>query len=229
MKYFAFVVLTLAVSLNVAQAADDDNALWTILSTADRIRSDGENTRWRYTATAQWRAFQRGNGSDQYLLRGSIGYDLRPDVRLSLGYDYFRTDPDGGSSKYERRPWQQLAWTARRWDWGSLLLRWRLEERDLEGASDTGIRFRQMAQITRPLVNHDVTTVYSVELFANVNDTDAGARSGLDQLRAYAGLRMPMTDKTSLEAGYMLQHINRPSGRDFVNHTGMLHLRIRFR
>jgi len=40
---------------------------------------------------------------------------------------------------------------------------------------------------------------------------------------------MPFTEKSSFEAGYMHQLINRASGTDAVNHTAMLHLRVKFR
>ncbi|NNE60487.1 MAG: DUF2490 domain-containing protein, partial [Woeseia sp.] len=196
---------------------------------ADKFPGNGKDSRWRYSVATQARIFQRGSGSNQYLLRGSLGYDLKPGMTLSAGFDYFLTDPDGGSERYERRPWQQFSWAARKWDWGALSLRWRLEERDLENASDTGLRFRQMAQLALPVQHKNVTAILSVEHFQNLNDTDAGARSGFDQLRGYAGLRLPIGNKTSLEAGYMHQHINRPNGIEFVNHTGMLHLRVKLR
>lgn len=232
MKNAFLAGLTLAVillPLHASAAADDENAVWGIVSTGDKIRRDGADTRWRYSFAGQWRAFERGTGSNQYLLRSSLGYDLRPGMTLWAGFDYFQTDPDGGSTRFERRYWQQFSWAARRFDWGSLSFRWRLEERDLENSSDTGLRFRQLGQLTMPLETKGMTAVVSMEHFANLNDTDAGARSGFDQLRAYGGLRLPLGDKTSLETGYMYQFINRASGIDAVNHTLMLHLRVKFR
>lgn len=221
--------LLLAVIFNPALAAEEETAVWSILSTSDNITNDGKATRWRYTAATQWRSFQQGAGTEQYLLRGSIGYTLKPGMTLSAGFDYFLTDPDGGGTRYERRPWQQFAWSAKRWDWGSLLLRWRLEQRDLENSNDTGQRFRQMAQFTIPVRTNDMTGVLSVEHFVNLNDSDAGARSGFDQVRAYSGLRFPLTNRASFEAGYMMQYINRTNRRDLINHSAMLHLRVKFR
>ena len=142
------------------------------------------------------------------------------------GYGYFLSDPNGGSDRYEHRWWQQLAWSVASWDWGSLSLRSRLEERILENASDTGLRYRQQVQLAVPFENQDVTLFTSVEHYTNLRDTDWGARSGFDQLRTYIGVRMPMTEKLSLEAGYMNQYINR-SGGDVVNHLAILHLRVK--
>lgn len=212
-----------------AIAADNENAVWGIVSTSDKIKSDGAVSRWRYNIATQWRNFQRGNGSDQYLLRSSLGYDLRPGVIVWGGFDYFVTDPEGGRTRNERRYWQQLSWSAYRWDWGSLSLRWRLEQRDVENGDEFGWRIRNQAQLTIPFESRDLTAILSAEHFAYLNDTDWGARSGFDQFRNYAAIRSPLTDKSSLEVGYMHQFINRPSGNDAVNHTLMLHLRVKFR
>ncbi len=232
MKNFSIAGLTLAAFLfpSLASAAvDDDNAFWGIVSTGDRIRQDGADTRWRYGFAAQWRSFQRGSGSDQYLLRSSMGYDIRTGMTLWAGFDYFQTDPDGGSTRFERRYWEQFSWAAHRWDWGSLSLRSRLEQRDLENTTEISHRFRQLAQLSIPLQNSSMTAILSAEHMTNLNDTDSGARSGFDQLRSYAGLRVPLGGKTSLEGGYMHQYINRPVGNYAVNHTAMLHLRFSFR
>ncbi|MGB5580539.1 MAG: DUF2490 domain-containing protein [Woeseia sp.] len=232
MKHLNLAAVFLAACITPLQtvtAADSDNAIWGIVSTSDKIRRAGTDTRWRYSIATQWRNFDRGNGADQYLLRSSMGYDVKPGMTLWAGFDYFQTDPDGGSKRFERRYWQQFSWAARRFDWGSLAFRWRFEQRDLENSRDTGLRFRQQAQLAFPLEKSDMTAIVSMEHFANLNDTDAGARSGFDQLRSYAGLRLPLNKKASLEGGYMHQFVNRATGVDAVNHTLMLHLRVRFR
>ena len=212
----------------LALTADDDSAAWAIVSAAGRFDSAGEASPWRWSAASQWRAFERGSGSDQYVVRGGVGYDFRPRMSLWAGYDYFYTDPDGGSGRYEHRFWQQFLWSAARWDWGSLSLRTRLEERNLEDASDAGFRLRQLVQLAVPLPARELTLIASTEHFTNLDDTDYGARAGFDQLRSYAGVRMPVTERSSLEAGYMNQWINRSGNRDAVNHTAMLHLRLSF-
>lgn len=209
-------------------AADDDNAAWGIASAAGRFKSAGEPTRWRYNVMGQWRHFNRGSGADQYLLRGGVGYGLNPTMSLWFGVDLFVTDPDGAPSRNEQRLWQQFSWSAASWDWGSLSLRTRLEERKLENADDIGLRLRQLVSLAVPIPSQDITLVASTEHFVNVDDTDFGARSGFDQLRSFLGVRMPMTERAALEAGYMNQLINRSGQRDAVNHTAMLHLRLSF-
>lgn len=230
MKTFISVcalIFASAVLIQPALAADNENAVWGIVSTSDRIRRDEADTRWRYGIASQWRNFHRGSGSDQYLLRTSIGLDLKPGMTAWAGFDYFVTDPSGGGTRYERRLWQQLAWAAKSYDWGSLSFRSRFEQRDIENGSDIGLRFRQQAQLAIPVDSRDATAIFSVEHFSNLKDTDWGARSGFDQIRSYGGIRIPMTDSTSVEAGYMHQYVNRAGGNDAVNHTLMLHLRVR--
>ncbi len=211
-----------------AHAVDDDGAYWSTVSASGRIKPGGEASRWRYNVMGQWRNFDRGPGSDTYLLRSGIGYDLNPRMSLWAGYDFFVNDPDGGPTRKENRYWQQFLWGAARWDWGRLTLRTRLEERDLENSSDVGLRLRQLVELAVPVPSQDVTLLVSTEHFTNLDDTDYGALSGFDQLRSYLGVRMPMTERASLEAGYMNQLINRSGRADAVNHTATLHLRLSF-
>lgn len=220
--------LLVATASSAALAADEDSAAWGILSAAGRIEPGGQTSPWRYSFATQWRHFDRGSGADQYLLRSSLGYDLNPRMSLWLGYDFFHTDPDGGLSRDEHRFWQQFQWSALRWEWGSLSLRTRLEERNLERADDLGFRLRQQVLLAVPLPAQDVTLIGSTEHFTNLKDTDYGARSGFDQLRSYLGVRMPMSERAALEAGYMHQWIKRGGVPDAVNHTAMLHLQLRF-
>lgn len=211
-----------------AHAVDDDSAWWGIVSAAGRFRPDGQASPWRYSAMGQWRSFDRGAGSDTYLLRGSIGYDLNPRMSLWAGYDFFVNDPDAAPTRNENRYWQQFLWNAAGWDWGRLTLRTRLEERDLERSGDIGLRFRQLVELAVPVPAHDVTAILSTEHFTNFDDTDYGGLSGFDQLRSYLGVRMPMTERSALQFGYMHQLINRSGASDAVNHTAMLQLRLSF-
>lgn len=209
-------------------AADDDSAAWGIASAAGRFEPAGEPSRWRYNVIGQWRNFDRGSGADQYLLRGGVGYDLNPTMTLWGGYDYFLTDPNALPTRDEHRFWQQFSWDAASWDWGALSLYARLEQRNLERSNDVGLALRQFVQLTVPVPAQDITVVSWIEHFINLNDTDYGGRTGFAELRSYVGVRMPMTEYSALEAGYMNQLLNRSAERDAVNHTAMLHLRLSF-
>ncbi len=220
------VALLAVTGASVAYAADDDTAVWGLASTGDTMHRNGQPTNWQYALDGQVRHFNRGSGSNVYLLRPAIGYVLQNNVSLWAGYARVDVDPDNGSTRHENRWWQQAAWTARRWDWGTLALRSRLEFRFIEGSNDTGARFRQQLKLTAPIRNSDLSLVLSLEPFVNLRGTDWGATGGFDQNRTYAGVRMPMTDSLSLEAGYMHQYIRRAGAENAVNHIGMLHLRF---
>ena len=67
------------------------------------------------------------------------------------------------------------------------------------------------------------------ELFLNLNATDYGAKRGLDQNRAFAGLGWHWSQTARSEAGY-LHHFNRRPGRENrVNHVLALNLAFSFK
>ena len=88
-----------------------------------------------------------------------------------MGYAWIRNDPPGGAID-EQRIWQQLTW-GRPYDWGTPLLRTRLEQRFDERRSDTGWRLRQFARWTKP-VSPESRLGYRVwdEVFYDLNDTN---------------------------------------------------------
>lgn len=223
-------IALLALLLPVApvHAADDASAAWGIVSVSGPIEPQGQVTRWRYDGQAQWRNFDRGAGGNRYVLRGSASLAWRENLALTVGYDFHQLDPDGAAAIDEHRLWQQLGWKALRWNWGSLALRTRLEERMVEDSDDVGLRLRQQLALTVPLPALDLSVIASTEPFVNVNSTDYGADSGFDRIRSYLGVRMPMTDTSALEAGYLHDYIERGGQPDALNHTALLHLRFTF-
>ena len=71
--------------------------------------------------------------------------------------------------------------------------RTRTEQRHVRGAEDWGWRLRQQLKAAMPIrAESDVKLVGSAELMLNLNDTDWGASSGLDQLRSFAGVNLPL-------------------------------------
>jgi hypothetical protein len=97
----------------------------------------------------------------------------------------------------------------------------------METGSDTGLRFRQQAQLAVPLRDDDLTLMLAVEPFFNLRNTDWGASSGFDQSRFYVGIRMPMTEKVSLEAGYLNLYMRRAHAENDTNHIAILHFRAK--
>ncbi|MCB1948407.1 DUF2490 domain-containing protein, partial [Nitrosomonas sp.] len=90
---------------------------------------------------------------------------------------------------------------------------------DIPGSTDTAQLFRQMLKLTAPLpqslnrlnpLSANLSLIVWNEIFANMNSTDAGTRSGFNQNRAFVGIGYPISKTKLLEIGYMNQYINRP-------------------
>jgi hypothetical protein len=121
------------------------------------------------------------------LLRSAVGYNVRRNISLWLGYGqiYFYIP----RTVEERRPYQQLLITNRypRFD---LVNRTRFEQRLLPG-TDTVYRLRHQVRGFVPITtDRSWAVVAHDELFWNLNSPrqNPGIRSGYDQNRAFIGL-----------------------------------------
>ena len=151
--------------------------------------------------------------------RVALGVRTKNDIDFHAGYQYQHNNPAPGISSDEHRFWQQMtALVLRRQNGFALITRWRLEERTFEGAQDTGLRLRMFWRVQMPLQGPGTAGPLLIsETFVALNSTDWGARGGFDQQRAFVGWLQPLGKRLNLEAGYMLQHINRP-GSNPNNH-----------
>lgn len=164
----------------------------------------------------------------QLLLRPAIGVQLNKRTSVLFGYAYIRTEPRGGRASDEHRGWQQIAWPIARIDGLDITARTRLEQRSIVGADELGWRLRQQVRATRSIFRHGRTRgVVWTEPFYNLDTTRWGQRAGLDQWRTFIGVSMPLTDRASLEPGYLNQTLFR-RGEDRVNHAASLNLFYRF-
>lgn len=212
-----------------AAAVDQDPGIWTIFSTTDAFQTADGPSRWRYWFDAQARFFDPGSGANQYLLRPAVGYDLNDNVTVWAGYARFRTRNTAGNYSDENRYWQQVTWTAARWDHGSLSMRVRLEERSVSSGDDLGLVLRYMAKYTRPIgVSGKRDFVVSLEPFFALRETDWAGSSGLKQNRLTAGVAWKLSDSTALETGYMNMYSWADSGEDRMNHLAIVNLKMRF-
>lgn len=210
-----------------ALAAADNDGLWTIFSTTDAFRSDDGASRWHYWFDTQARYFDRGSGINQYLVRPGIGYEIGDNVSAWAGYARFRARSRSGNVADENRYWQQLSWTAGRWNSGTISMRSRLEQRSLSTGDDLGLVLRFMTKYVRPLgADSGRYLTVSLEPFVDLRDTDWGGQSGLGQNRTSAGVGWRISRSLSIEAAYMNQYIWADSGEDRVNHLGVLNFKL---
>jgi hypothetical protein len=212
----------------VAFATEDDDGAWLIVSASDTFRSNGSDSRWQYWFDAQARYFDIGSGINQYLLRPGIGWKISDNVNAWAGYARIRSRNRAGNTIDEDRFWQQLDWRAGNIFGGKVAMRTRLEQRSLSSGDDTGMVLRFMSRYTRPLGDRGTTSlVIAIEPFIRLNNSDWGGDAGLGQNRSYAGISWKVSEKITVEAGYMHQYIWVDNGTDRVNHVGVLNIKVR--
>jgi len=226
------LVLVASICLGItatAIAAEDDIGVWTIISASDAFASDTGPSRWLYTVDAQARYFDVGSGANQYLLRPGIGYSISDTMSVWAGYARLRARGKTGNVVDENRYWQQLAWTAGHWAGGKITMRTRVEQRSVSAGDDVRLVLRFQTKYVRKFGGNGATNlIIGIEPFVDLNDSDWGGDSGLGQNRTYLGFGRRLSDKVSVEAGYMNQFIWVDGGEDRVNHLAMLHFKLKF-
>lgn len=75
--------------------------------------------------------------------------------------------------------------------------------------------------------NGSLRAVLWNETFVQLNDTDWGARSGIDQTRTFVGIGLPVGSRVTIEPGYLNQIVYRP-GPNRMNHIAALNVFARF-
>ena len=158
---------------------------------------------------------------NQGILRTALGLKVR-DVRLWLGYGYIPSDPIGVDDVIEEhRIFQQLTYGGRfeNSDW-AYSIRTRLEQRNVETGDDLGHRFRQFVKVSYHGFDPNSPWYLSFwdEVFVNINDTDWGADSGVDQNRLFIGIGRRVSQSTNVEVGYLNQFLPRDDRDDGLNH-----------
>lgn len=212
-----------------AAAAQNDDGAWLIFSTTDAFQTDAGASKWHYWFDAQARYFDIGSGSNQYLVRPAVGYELSENLMGWVGYARIRARGQSGNTVDENRYWQQLNWTAGQWQGGTFTMRTRLEQRSVSAGDDLGLVLRFMTKYVRPIGDKAGTNlVLGIEPFVDLKDTDWGGESGLGQNRTFIGVGWKATPKVSIETGYMNQYIWVDSGTDRMNHLGIVNFKVKF-
>lgn len=198
-----------------APATAQDVQSWTTVVAQGPI--DGRLLLW---AEAQGRLDQDVSRFAVGIGRVGLGVRLKHDVDLMLGYHFQHNELGGGRTRDEHRAWQQVQAPVIRQPNGlALITRWRLEQRDIEGSDDLGWRLRMQWRLVLPLHGRGTAgPLLQSETFMALNDTDWGARAGLDSQRTMVGWLQPLSSRLNLEAGYMHVYLRRQSG-DQGNHV----------
>ena len=229
MKYLLLTIAAISLSFPVAgSATEDDLGTWMTFSTSDAFQTDGQNSRWHYWFDAQARYFDLGSGVNQWLVRPGIGYELGDNIKAWVGYARFRTRNAVGNVADENRYWQQVDWSAGHWIGGRVSMRVRLEQRYISTGDDTGLVLRFMTKYARPIGDSGTTNlIVGIEPFFALRDTDWGGESGFGQNRVFVGVGKRVSDRITVEAGYMNQFLLRDNAENRRNHFGALNFKVK--
>lgn len=209
-------------------AAEDNDGLWAIFTATDAFLTDDKTSRWHYWFDAQARYFDLGSGTNQYLVRPGIGYAISDNLMAWAGYARLRARNGSGNVADEDRYWQQLSWTAGRWHNGTFAMRTRLEQRSVSTGDDLGIVLRVLTKYVRPIGTQGQRYMsLGIEPFVSLKHTDWGGESGVRQNRTSIAIGWRVSDRLSIEAGYMNQFYWVDNGEDRLNHLGVLNFKMK--
>ena len=222
MSFFR-LILTICASVAPisAHATEEDFNVW-IAQTAS-IDAGKDVVVW---LEAQERFTDDAQRLGQLLLRPAIGYRLDESTTVFVGYAYVVTHPEGSARSDEHRIFQQLSFRILG-NGRSLTLsaRTRMEQRWLEGGSDTGWRLRQQVRLAAPIAE-DVDGVTWTEPFIGLNETPFQP-DGVGVWRNFIGFAVPLGTTISLEPGYLNQLVVR-DGENRMDHVASISLNTRF-
>lgn len=202
-----------AYKVTAENMAEDFHTWVGIEMTGDLSKISPNFKNFKYKLFSQGRFGDHSTRFTQALIRPGIGYTINEKTTAWLGYDWVPTSrPLTFRPFNDHRIWQQLSFKDN-YSFGTVVSRTRFEQRfiDIPGTSDVAHRYRQLFKISTPLsfVSPKISFVIWNEIFVDLNATDAGINSGLNQNWAFAGIGYHLNKQTIVEIGYLNQYINR--------------------
>jgi hypothetical protein len=181
-------------------ALDDDTAVE--LETAQRLRREEDGR------------------ADTYFARLWLNQDLSDDLKASVGVERRENQPGSG----ETRLLQQVAISR-----GVFRSRLRMEQRFVDNADRTGVRFRPRAGVSVPVTADGRWSAKAdAELFLTLRSTSRGGDEGLTGLRTQIGAEWEVNDRLSLTLAYLRQQDIREDAEDVVGHAPLIGVELSF-
>lgn len=215
--------LLAAVALAGPASAADDAQLWTGGNVTARL-----SARWRVSEEVTARFSEQRNGLYEVESNTLLGYRVGKGVTLWAGYTHDPNYASGHATVMEHRAREQvtlddLADLAG----GRFSGRLRMEQRWREGFDGTGWRVRPYLKYALPLHKGGRTAfVVSTEPFFNLNTTTFQRTAGLDRIRTFAGMSVPLAKNFSADIGYLNQHTFVGRGQDTDDHVASISFNV---
>lgn len=177
---------------------------------------------------------------DQLLLRPGIGYKLTSNLSIWQGYAWVGNFNQPHTSTQpsfigENRIFQQALYK-RTFSNATFLSRTRLEERWIDHAKGTAVRFRELLRVDIPIPQaRDWAFVVFDEIFINLNAVGTfdefrqgqtkGPGAGIDQNRFFLGINKTFNEHLNVDLGYQNQLLNQrqlPGNANLINHVFLI-------
>lgn len=223
LSHFSYSAALCALLAAAAPAlADDDAQVWLSLTATKRL-SDSFDA----VVDMNSRYFDNAAHYGHFQVRGMIGWKPDDNGLLGVGYSYVWNRSLTGSVVREHRMFQQANYDILTIGKAELVGRTRLEQRWFSNLDGATWRLRQQIRLNVPLQGpKGLKAIVHTEGFVLLSTPAGGADEGVNQIRTFAGLGIPMGRHLSLEAGYLNQSV--VAGTDRMNHALSLGLGAKF-
>lgn len=206
-KILLGLALLLGATATPAFAADEGLEVWLTQNVIYHLDS---NTTTRIESTQRFRNANDGR-PDTYFVQGWIGQEIDDNNTVELGIEK-RVNAPGAD---EIRVHQQIVTRL-----GLLRNRFRLEQRFVGNASQTGWRVRVRPGVQVPLDKEQKWSLRGdAEFFLTIKPTLEGGKTGLTEQRTHFTLIHRVNDHLNLSFGYMRAQTIKKNSQDVVAHA----------
>ena len=223
MKKLQLVASLLAFGSATPAFAADDSQIWGNTTVTVKLAD-----KWRFSEDITARFSDDRNGLYEIEMNSLLGYQVGKGIILWAGYTHDPQYASGHFSVMEHRAREQVTIdNLAQIGTGRLSGRLRLEQRWREGFDGTGWRVRPFVKYTLPFKRGERTAlVLSTEPFFNLNKTAFQVTDGLDRVRTFAGVSIPLARNLTTEIGYLNQHVFVRHGPDNDDHVASISLSL---
>ncbi|MCM0606339.1 MAG: DUF2490 domain-containing protein [Xanthomonadaceae bacterium] len=200
-RRLSLTLIVNALLFQSAYAQDEVGAqFWNLSIVRGKI---DHSKKWDYYFEVQPRIDLQNRNDSRILIRPAAIYNLNENESLWIGaLELVDIDFKG----LEFRTWQQYQ-RIDPLDRVIFLNRARLEQRFLNGETDIGLRLRLMIRTQVPMGEESKwSLVFFDEVFLGLNENKSQPNQGLDQNRAFVGMRFDGPRNSFFEFGYMNQY-----------------------